>query len=167
MTADWQAWGNVAAWCALTISIVNLAVSLGTTRPRWVLRPEEGSGANEGEQLGLLVVNPSPAPLIVSGLKVWPRGIGVFPDRTGNLRADASRVHDWVQGRFFLYVPPGSVAELRLNSIRPGRRAVLLFWWHRAWLLPLRVPVLLYLSRKRADQINAGWVPAAIRKVEK
>jgi hypothetical protein len=54
------------------------------------------------------------------------------------------------------FISPISEAKLIAGGLTAESRALLVFWWHRHWLLLPPIPSFLLVSGKRADQVNLG-----------
>lgn len=149
---DWRTWA--AVWGAITGTIA-LLLSLLSSRPRFVLTPDGQGGA---QRICIKVYNPSALPLQVSRVSIIPPGIGVFPMRKDD--SGRTMIEDWMEtaetGRFYLFVEPRSERQIRINTIT--RWCIILLWWHRFTLLPIRLPKIVLISPSVAQKINRGSV---------
>jgi hypothetical protein len=148
---DWKTW--TAIWGAVT-GTVSLALILFSKRPRFHWEPYDGSSNN---YLYLVVENPSQSHLMISRISAIPKGHKFFPVR----RPDSQRssTHDlaaWEKSKNIpVFVKPNDSRKIRVN-IKDRSSALIILYWHRYWIFPVRIPKILWLSRKIADEINAA-----------
>jgi hypothetical protein len=55
-----------------------------------------------------------------------------------------------------LYVPGEKSAVVRIADITGDASHILVFWWHRNWLLGFRLPLFVRVSAHLARQINGA-----------
>lgn len=67
---------------------------------------------------------------------------------------------DWLAahntGRLYVFVEPESFREIMVFPVKEGAKGIIVFWWHRFGLVPLRRPHLKWLSCRVVEDVNRG-----------
>ena len=145
-------------WTAIVGAVtgpINLALQLFSKRPRLAWGPSTG-GADD--RLTLVIDNPSTSQLMISRIKAFPTSYGFFPERQESTTDNTMRdvLDRMKKGRVPVLLKPGKTRTVNINTIKEGSWAIVIVVWHRFWLLPIRIPYVMWLSRKVANDVNKG-----------
>lgn len=148
----WKDWAGIVGAITGTIS---LAMQVLPSRPLFYWQKYDGE---MDERVDLAIVNTGNRAMMISGIFALPRGYGFFPKRYGDKFVDT--VDDVTAKLNGHQVPvlckPGETRIIKVNTIKEGSWAVILILWHRFWLLPIRIPKLLWLSHSMMKKIQHG-----------
>jgi len=160
---DWRTFA--AAWGA------GLSTFLALSRliPEWplvTLEPGGPPGEFEPAWIRIRVMNPAKRFLIITemsqiSLKHSSNQVQFFHER--DVRKPEDKVLEAIKfaqrafGKDLLvYVPGEGNAFIRIAAITAGTNQILLFWWHRNWLLGFSLPICVRVSSHLARQINGA-----------
>jgi hypothetical protein len=110
--------------------------------------------------VSLSVFNPAKRSLFIEGNRQFPRSAPAFhlrERRILNRREEVTRVYEErlepprLTPR--LFVPAQGEAFLNVSGMDEAKRLIVL-WWHRNWLIPLRLPVFVLVSASLASVVN-------------
>jgi hypothetical protein len=141
-------------WGAALSTIIALAVLI-PSRPRRTLLPGPYQGMDDGG-LTIRILNLSRNMLLIGSARRvrlkgnGSHGVGIY-NRSSPLHQIGANPSPLV-----FYVPGEGEVDIFVNSLQPGDSWLLVFWWRRDWLLPLRLPLFIKVSRELQDQINEG-----------
>lgn len=109
----------------------------------------------------VVVTNGSKKPLQITGIWAFPPGSGIgLLHEHSTTGAVVRNALDWGKSTwrkpFPLYLAPESSQNLDVNGFSDSEHALMLIWWHRFWMLPLRLPSILMITRARLDAVQKG-----------
>jgi len=161
-------WRTLAAWWGAALSTWLALARLFPQWPIMVLDPGASTRGPVPEWIRVRVINPSTRPLIISGRQlIRVAGYTALPDKfppleffiplSGSEAGEANEIEyaRHVSSKVMEYIAPGDDRTLWLVSIRPAGTWLVILWWHRHWLLPIRLPSAVRLSCLVAKEINA------------
>lgn len=139
------------------------------TRPLFMLGPSDHTHQQD-QNLRITIRNLEEKPVQIAKVILirWRGPIGMFrvSDSTRETVVDVVEWMDLVNdkgkiafGEYPIFIEGKSDYRLRLNTIQPKTKALIVFLWHRFWTLPFLLPSWVLVTRYRADQINRGYRP--------
>lgn len=148
----WREWTAIVGAVTGTLSFFMNVLShrlrfVWSSPPHWM----------DQKNLLLTVDNPSSQAAMVSRVWFLTRGQkpGLFPVRSSDNDGTAD---DWIEtvttGKIYRFIGPRSSAAIKVNTINNG--TLLVLWWHRFWLVPLRIPHFCWVSPTIVEQVNRG-----------
>ena len=149
-------WRDIAAIWGAGLSTFLALTKLLPSKPMFHLEP----GDPPSSDLTLRIMNPGKRMLIVRERFRWRIAgaedvLGIFTERS---RLDQMGV----PGTLVVAVPSEGETLVSINCLsrRVGAEAdsqwLLVFAWSAGWLLPLSIPALVYVSSKRARELDAA-----------
>jgi hypothetical protein len=158
-------------WVALYAAALSTALALMKLIPEWPVVsvvPQERRG-DYPLMVGLSVFNPSRRSLIIDGNWQFPRG--VRPYRLSERRDRYAREDivlaiqqnlgaPHLEPRVYVSGPGEVVLDVTGIEDGPNRKRWVVLWWHRNWLIPLRLPVWVPVSADLASVVD-GRLPDA------
>ena len=149
---------------AVAIYGVGLSTILALAKiiPEWpvVTLVLAGGPDDHSPGVSLSVFNPAKRSLFIEGNKQFPRPAPAFhlrERRTLNRREEITRAFDeHLQPPRLtprLFVPAQGEAFLNVSGMDETKRLIVL-WWHRNSLIPLRLPVFVWVSSSVASVVN-------------
>ena len=149
-------WVTAAAIWGAALSTV-LAWSRFLPRPKIVLAPWPAERP-QPSQLEMRVVNSSSWPIEiyrVRRLRLSGKPIEFVANTDPEM--PLSNWFDWDEsGELYLYVPPHSRGSIFMRGLDRDTRSLLVFMWHSGPVLPVRNPLLVYVSGRHAERISRG-----------
>jgi hypothetical protein len=153
MTIDLSLRDVVAIWGA-GLSTILLLLKVLPSRPRFHVEP----GERQVCDLTIRIANPAKGMCFVR--ECWriraprsERSLGVFTDKT---IADAGKT-----GSLWITIRSESEVTVKVNCLLnrdggPKCRWLVIFGWQGSWIVPLWVPVPVYVSTGRANRLNTA-----------
>lgn len=152
-----MATGFLAVYGAALSTILALAKII----PEW---PHITFARHEPEAEGVLllrVTNPAKRALFIEGNTQFPQSappFGLADHQPLNRRADivAAFEHhmDYPRVTPRLCVPAGGEGFIRVSKIEGDDERLIVFWWHRSWLLKLKLPMWVRVSERLVSLVN-------------
>lgn len=157
--ADWDWWRTFAAVWGAVLSTVLAFLRLLPEPPLLNLEPYDRSSP---EWIRLRVINLSKRPLVIEGHRqIRFRGnrapLGLVLDAALDPQQASEEFYARMGRRAQyprFYVRPESGFPLLVSQVHKNTDRVLILCWHRNWLIPVKLPAFIRVSRKTVEQIN-------------
>lgn len=149
-------WKTLAVVIGAVTGPLSLWMQVVSKRPR--IRWAPLVGALDG--IKVHVDNPSLAPLGISRVQIIgtrPVIYALHKDAKSEIEYSGEEWHETLKtGRLNVFIEPNGSREIVVRQLKPDHRSVLILWWHRYWLLPIRLPYLMWLSLDVVRHVNRG-----------
>lgn len=124
-------------------------------RPRVLLTPWPPERP-EASKLEMRVVNNSSWPVeIYKVMRIRLSGKPVEFVANSDPEMPLSNWFDWDEtGEIYLYVPPHKTSSVFMRELSPDTRSLLIFMWRSGPILPLRMPLAVYVSGRHAARMS-------------
>jgi hypothetical protein len=147
----------VAIYGACLSTILALAKII----PEWPVVTLVPPDSPDAPGVSLSVVNPAKRSLFIEGNWQFPQAAPAFhlrERRTLNRREEITRAYEERMGppqiTPRLFVPAQGEAFLSVTGMDEEAERLIVLWWHRNWLVPLRLPVFVRVSSSLASVVN-------------